>query len=91
MRLSGNTFTIASGPWVGGLPPVVQLANMAAPIFGPVFLHGMSSVYPGFPGSGTVHSVRLGASFGLIDDALAVYSSDNYNIRSHGHDRERLP
>jgi hypothetical protein len=71
MRLSGKALAIASGVLWGGCLLMGGLMNLATPAYGVSFLHGMSSVYPGFHASRTFADVLVGAGYGLVDGAIA--------------------
>ncbi len=71
MKLSLKALAITFGLLWGGLLLVVGMANLVAPTYGSSFLHGMSSVYPGFHASGRFADVLVGTGYALIDGALA--------------------
>ncbi len=71
MRLSVKALTITSAVFWGGCILLLGLVNLAVPSYGASFLHGISSVYPGFHASHTVVDVLVGTGYGLVDGALA--------------------
>jgi len=73
MRLSVKGLAISFGLLWGGMMLVVGLANLAAPSYGASFLHGMSSVYPGFRASGTFPDVLVGTGYALVDGGLGGF------------------
>jgi hypothetical protein len=89
MQLSLKALAIAFGLLWGGLLLAVGLANLAAPAYGLAFLHGMSSVYPGFHASGRLGDVLVGTGYALIDGALGgFFFGWLYNSFSGGHKPE---
>ena len=52
---------------------MVGLINLAAPSYGANFLHGLSSVYPGFHASRTILDVLVDTGYGIVDGAVAGY------------------
>jgi hypothetical protein len=58
--------------WGGGVL-LVGLINLAAPSYGSNFLHGVSSVYPGFHDSRTVPDVLVGTGYAVVDGAVGGY------------------
>ena len=73
MRLSAKALAIVSAILWGGCILVVGLINLAAPGYGANFLHGISSVYPGFHASRTVLDVLVGTGYGIVDGAVGGY------------------
>lgn len=71
MKLSLKALAFSCALIWGGLLLAVGLANLAVPAYGLAFLRGMSSVYPGYHGSGTISNVLIGAAYGLFDGAAA--------------------
>ena len=55
MRLSAKAVAIVFAILWGASILLVGLINLAAPAYGVNFLHGLSSGYPGFHASRTVH------------------------------------
>jgi hypothetical protein len=70
MRLSVKSLAITAGVLWGGCLLVVGLLNLASATYGASFLHGMSSVYPGFHASRTVLDVLVGTCYALLDGAV---------------------
>jgi hypothetical protein len=70
MRLSAKAVAIVSAILWGGGILLVGLVNLAAPAYGASFLHGLSSVYPGFHASRTVLDVLVGAGYGIVDGGV---------------------
>jgi hypothetical protein len=73
MRLSSKALAIASGILWGGCLLTVGFINLAVPSYGAAFLHGMSSVYPGFHFSRTVADVLVSGGYGLVDGAIGGF------------------
>ena len=73
MRFSAKALAIVSAILWGGGILVVGLINLAAPSYGVNFLHGLSSVYPGFHASRTVLDVFVGTGYGVVDGAVGGY------------------
>lgn len=73
MRLSITSLAITMGLlWGGGLL-CVGLLNLASASYGAAFLHGMSSVYPGFHASRTPLDVLVGTCYALLDGAIGGF------------------
>jgi hypothetical protein len=70
MRLSEKALAIVSAVLWGGAILVVGLINLAAPLYGTNFMHGLSSVYPGFHASRTILDVLVGTGYGIVDGAV---------------------
>lgn len=70
MRLSAKALAFVSAVLWGGAILVVGLINLAAPSYGTNFLHGLSSVYPGFHASGKILDVLVGTGYGIVDGAV---------------------
>lgn len=70
MRLSVKALAITSAVLWGAAVLLVGLINLAAPAYGAAFLHGLSSVYPGFHASRTVLDVLTGTLYGIVDGAV---------------------
>jgi len=73
MRLSAKALAIVSAILWGGCILVVGLINLAAPGYGANFLHGISSVYPGFQASRKVLDVLVGAGYGIVDGGVGGF------------------
>lgn len=73
MRLSAKAVAIVCAILWGGCILVVGLINLAAPAYGVNFLHGLSSVYPGFHASRTVPDVLVGAAYGIVDGGVGGF------------------
>ena len=73
MRLSAKAAAIAAAILWGASILLVGLINLAAPAYGTNFLHGLSSVYPGFHASRTVLDVLVGTVYGIIDGAVGGF------------------
>jgi len=73
MRLSAKAVAIVCAILWGGCILVVGLVNLAAPAYGINFLHGLSSVYPGFHASRTVLDVLVGAGYGIVDGGVGGF------------------
>jgi hypothetical protein len=73
MRASVKAITITSAILWGGCMLLVGLINLADPSYGGEFLRMMSSVYPGADTARTIGRVLVGASYGIIDGAVAGY------------------
>ena len=73
MRLSMKALAIVSAILWGASVLLVGLINLAAPSYGANFLHGLSSVYPGFHASRTVLDVLIGTGYGIVHGAAAGY------------------
>ncbi len=71
MRLSMKALAIVSAILWGASVLLVGLINLAAPSYGANFLHGLSSVYPGFHVSRTVLDVLIGTGYGIVHGAVA--------------------
>ena len=69
MKLSVKALAITSGLVWGGCILTCGLINLAAPAYAGRFLKLMSSVYPGFHNSRTLHDVLVGTGYGLVDGA----------------------
>ena len=69
MRFSAKALAIAGAIVWGGAVLVVSLINLAVPTYGASFLHGISSVYPGFHASRTGLDVLVGTVYGIADGA----------------------
>ena len=50
-----------------------KVVNVAAPAYGANFLHGISSIYPGFHASRTVLDVLVGTGYGIVDGGVGGY------------------
>ena len=70
MQLSAKALAIVSAVLWGGAILVVGLINLAATSYGSNFLHGLSSVYPGFHASRTIPDVLVGTVYGVVDGAV---------------------
>ena len=73
MRLSTKAVAIVSAILWGASILLVGLINLAAPAYGVNFLHGLSSVYPGFHASRTVLDVLVGTGYGIVDGAVGGF------------------
>ncbi len=73
MRLSAKAVAIVSSILWGGCILLVGLINLAAPGYGTNFLHGLSSVYPGFHASRTLLDVLVGTGYGIVDGAVGGF------------------
>ena len=73
MRLSAKALAVVSAVLWGGAILLVGLINLAAPSYGTNFLHGLSSVYPGFHASRTILDVLVGTGYGIVDGAVGGY------------------
>ena len=73
MQLSAKALAIVSAILWGASILLVGLVNLAAPSYGSNFLHGLSSVYPGFHASRTVLDVMVGTGYGIDDGAVGGY------------------
>ena len=73
MQLSAKAVAIASAIFWGAGILLIGLINLAAPAYGVNFLHGLSSVYPGFHASRTVLDVLVGSGYGIVDGAVGGY------------------
>ncbi len=73
MRFSAKALAIVSAILWGAGVLLVGLINLAAPSYGASFLHGLSSVYPGFHASRTVPDVLLGTGYAIVDGAVGGY------------------
>lgn len=73
MRFSMKALAIVSAILWGASVLLVGLINLAAPSYGANFLHGLSSVYPGFHASRTVLDVLIGTGYGIVHGAVAGY------------------
>jgi len=73
MQLSAKALAIVSAIFWGASILLVGLINLAAPAYGTNFLHGLSSVYPGFHASRTVLDVLVGTGYGIVDGAVGGY------------------
>jgi len=73
MRLSAKALAIVSAILWGASVLLVGLINLAAPSYGGNFLHGLSSVYPGFHASRTVPDVVVGTGYAIVDGAVGGY------------------
>ncbi len=73
MQLSAKALAIVSAILWGASILLVGLVNLAAPSYGSNFLHGLSSVYPGFHDSRTVLDVLVGTGYGIVDGAVGGY------------------
>lgn len=71
MRLSVKSLAITAGLLWGGCLLVVGLLNLVSAPYGAGFLHGMSSIYPGFHASRTLPDVLVGTGYALVDGAIA--------------------
>lgn len=71
MQLSVKGLAIASALLWGGGILTVGLVNLAVPSYGVRYLELMSSLYPGFHGSGTLVDVLVGAGYGIVDGGIA--------------------
>ena len=71
MRLSIKSLAITAALLCGGSLLFVGLLNLVSASYGDAFLHGMSSVYPGFRVSRTVPDVLVGTCYALLDGAIA--------------------
>jgi len=70
MQISLKGLAIAFALLWGGLILAVGLANLEVPRYGSAFLHGTSSIYPGFRAAGTLSDVLLGTGYALLDGVL---------------------
>ncbi len=73
MQLSAKALAIVSAILWGASILLVGLINLAAPAYGIDFLHGLSSVYPGFHASRTTLDVLVGTGYGVVDGAVGGY------------------
>lgn len=73
MRLSLRGLAFAGAILWGGAILFVGIINLMDPAYGLSFLHGLSSVYPGYHAARTVPSVILGTVEGLIDGGVAGF------------------
>lgn len=73
MRLSMKALAIVLAILWGASVLLVGLINLAAPSYGANFLHGLSSVYPGFHASRTILDVLIGTGYGIVHGAVAGY------------------
>ena len=73
MRLSAKAVAIVSAILWGASILLVGLVNLAAPAYGANFLHGISSIYPGFHASRTVLDVLAGTGYGIVDGGVGGY------------------
>jgi hypothetical protein len=73
MRLSAKAVAIVSAILWGASILLVGLVNLAAPAYGANFLHGISSIYPGFHASRTVLDVLVGTGYGIVDGGVGGY------------------
>jgi phosphotransferase system glucose/maltose/N-acetylglucosamine-specific IIC component len=73
MRFSAKALVIVSAILWGAGVLLVGLINLAAPSYGSNFLHGLSSVYPGFHASRTVPDVLVGTGYAIVAGAVAGY------------------
>lgn len=70
MRLQLRAAAIAAGIFWAVLVGGVGLLNWWFGDYGAAFLHGVSSIYPGFEGDGALADVGLGALYALVDGAI---------------------
>ena len=73
MQLSAKALAIVSAIFWGASVFLVGFINLAAPSYGTHFLHGISSLYPGFHASRTVFDVLVGTGYGIVDGAVGGY------------------
>ena len=73
MRLSANALAVTSAILWGAAVLLVGLINLADAAYGAAFLHGLSSVYPGFHASRTILDVLVGTLYGIVDGAVGGY------------------
>ncbi len=73
MRLSTKAMAIAWAILWGASVLLAGLINLAAPAYGVNFLHGLSSVYPGFHASRTLLDVLVGTGYGIVDGAVGGF------------------
>ena len=73
MRLSAKAVAIVSAILWGGGILVAGLVNVAFPSYAVNFLHGLSSIYPGFRASRSVLDVLVGTGYGIVDGAVGGF------------------
>jgi hypothetical protein len=73
MQLSAKALAIVCAIFWGASILLVGLINLATPAYGANFLHGLSSVYPGFHASRTIIDVLVGTGYGVVDAAIGGY------------------
>jgi hypothetical protein len=71
MKISAIALALTLGLLWGLAMAIVGIANAMNPAYGGALIEALSSVYPGYEGSGAVLDVVLGIAYGLIDGALA--------------------
>lgn len=73
MRLSVKATTIVTALLWGASMLFVGLVNLVDSSYGVEFLKIISSVYPGFHGSGTFGDVLIGTLYGVLDGAVGGF------------------
>jgi hypothetical protein len=87
MKISATALVMTLSLLWGLAMAIVGIANSMNPAYGGPLIEALSSVYPGYEGSGAVLDVVLGIAYGLIDGALAgwvIASVYNFFLRRTG-------
>ena len=71
MKISATALAMTLGLLWGLAMAIVGIANAMNPAYGAALIEALSSVYPGYEGSGAPLDVALGIACGLIDGAIA--------------------
>ena len=73
MHLSKKALTLVGAIAFGASILFSGLLNLFIPDYGLHFLQLVSSVYPGFHGSGTIGDLLVGTLYGMVDGAIGGF------------------
>ena len=71
MKISATALAMTLSLLWGLAMAIIGIANAMNPAYGGALIEALSSVYPGYEGSGAALDVALGIAYGIIDGALA--------------------
>ncbi len=71
MKISAIALALTLGLLWGLAMAIIGIANAMTPAYGGALIEALSSVYPGYEGSGAAIDVTLGIAYGIVDGALA--------------------
>ena len=87
MKISATALALTLGLLWGLAMAIVGIANSVNPAYGGALIQALSSVYPGYEGSGAAGDVAIGIVYGLVDGAFAgwvIASVYNFSLKRAG-------
>lgn len=70
MKISATALALTLGLLWGLAMAMIGIANSVNPAYGGALIEVLSSLYPGYEGSGAAGDVVIGTAYGLVDGAF---------------------